>query len=130
MPLRTFGLNGLTVGGLVRDDPWANPEWTPVDDPHLSRRLARMGARVVFHAVNAGSSTGDELALNRAYHDANPRLRARSGRQWVIVANAADPKAEREGNVVSGIVDPRGTWTIQAEPKGERFFAATIDIDP
>ncbi|MGH9389049.1 MAG: nitrilase-related carbon-nitrogen hydrolase, partial [Vicinamibacteria bacterium] len=34
-PLRTFALGGLTVGGLVCNDLWANPEWTPMDDTHL-----------------------------------------------------------------------------------------------
>jgi predicted amidohydrolase len=129
-PLRTFTLNGLTVGGLVCNDLWANPEYTPMDDPHLSTQLARMGAKAIFHSVNAGQSKeGEELTLIRAYHESNVKMRARGGRQWVVVANAADPKGERAGHVTSGVVDPTGKWVVQADPKGERFFAATIEID-
>ena len=28
-------------------------------DPHLTQQLARMGARVVFHAVNGGRDGGE-----------------------------------------------------------------------
>ncbi len=128
-PLRTFTLNGLTVGGLVCNDLWANPEYTPMDDPHLTQQLAKLGAKVIFHSVNAGQSKeGEELTLIRAYHESNVKMRARGGRHWIVVANAADPKGERAGHVTSGVVDPTGKWVVQADAKGERFFAATIEI--
>ncbi|MFO0888189.1 MAG: carbon-nitrogen hydrolase family protein [Isosphaeraceae bacterium] len=66
-PLRTFRFNGVTVGGLVCNDLWANPEWTPMPDPYLSRQLAEKGARVVFHSVNAGQDEGEDLALVRGF---------------------------------------------------------------
>jgi predicted amidohydrolase len=129
-PLRTFEWNGLTVGGLICNDLWANPEYTPMDDPHLTQQLAKMGATLIFHSVNAGQSPdGEELTLVRAFHESNLKLRARSGRQWIVVANAADPKGERAGHVTSGVVDPKGKWAVQADLKGERFFAATIEIE-
>jgi predicted amidohydrolase len=129
-PLRTFHWNGLTVGGLICNDLWANPEYTPMDDPHLTQQLAKMGAKVIFHSVNAGQSKeGEEQTLVRAFHESNLKLRARSGRQWIVVANAADPKGERAGHVTSGVVNPAGKWAAQVEAKGERFFAATIEID-
>jgi len=128
-PLRTVTLNGLTVGGLICNDLWANPEWTAKDDPHLSLQLSKLGAKVIFHSVNAGAGEGEELTLIRAYHESNLRLRARIGRQWIVVANAADPKGARAGHVTSGVVDPKGKWSVQAEPMGERFFAATIEIE-
>ena len=128
-PLGTFDWHGLTVGGLICNDLWANPEYTPMDDPHLTQQLAKMGAKLIFHSVNAGQSKeGEELTLVRAFHESNLRLRARSGRQWIVVANAADPKGERAGHVTSGVVDPTGNWVVQAEAKGERFFAATIEV--
>jgi len=128
-PLRTFTLDGLTVGGLICNDLWANPEYTPMDDPHLSQQLARMGAKVIFHSVNAGQGEGEEVALIRSYHESNLQLRARGGRQWIVVANAADPKGQRSGHVTSGVVDPKGKWAVQADPKGERFFSATIEFE-
>jgi predicted amidohydrolase len=130
-PLRTFTLNGLSVGGLICNDLWANPEYTPMEDPHLTQQLAKLGTKVIFHSVNAGQSPeGEELTLIRAYHESNVRLRARGGRQWIVLANAADPKGERAGHVTSGVVDPTGKWVVQAEAKGERFFAATIEVSP
>ena len=128
-PLRSFDLGGLTVGGLVCNDLWANPEWTPMDDPHLSQRLAGMGARVIFHSVNAGQSEGGELALNRTYHETNLRMRARSGRLWIVTVDAADPNGKLASQAPSGVLDPKGEWAVQAEPKGERFFSWTIELE-
>jgi predicted amidohydrolase len=127
-PLRTFDLAGIPVGGLICNDLWANPEWTPMEDPHLTQKLSDMGARVVIHSVNAGVGEGQELELVRSYHEANLRLRARAGRLWIVTANAADPDGKRAGHSPSGIVDPKGAWVVQAESKGEQFFAGTIEI--
>jgi predicted amidohydrolase len=127
-PLRTFDLAGITVGGLLCNDLWANPEWTPMEDPHLTQKLAGMGARVIFHSVNAGSGEGKELELVRSYHESNLRLRARAGRLWIVTVNAADPESKRSGHSFSGIVDPKGNWIVQADPKGEQFFLGTIEL--
>ena len=125
-PLRTFQLQGLTVGGLICNDMWANPEWTPMADPHLARQLAEMGARIVFLSVNSGQSEGEELTLHRAFHESNLRLRARSTKLWLVVANASDPTGRRESNCHSGVLAPDGHWVVQADPKGEQFFVADI----
>ncbi len=127
-PIRTFQLNGLTVGALVCNDMWANPEWTPQDDPHLLQQLSRLGARVVFLAVNSGQSEGKELSLVRQYHEANLRLRARTARVWIVLADAADPRGELSSQAPSGIVDPDGKWVVMANPKGEQMFSYTIDL--
>jgi predicted amidohydrolase len=82
----------------------------------------------VIHSVNAGVGEGQELELVRSYHEANLRLRARAGRLWIVTANAADPDGKRAGHSPSGIVDPKGAWVVQAESKGEQFFAGTIEI--
>lgn len=128
-PLRTFRLEGLTVGGLVCNDMWANPEWTPMADPHLAQQLGAMGARVVFLSVNAGQAQGDELALNRSFHESNLRLRSRSAKVWVVVVDACDAQGQREANCPSGVLDPEGRWVVQVDPQGERFFAHTIEIE-
>ena len=127
-PLRIFDLCGLTVGGLICNDMWANPEWTPMDDSHLARQLAGLGARVIFFSVNSGQEEGEELALHRAFHESNLRLRARSAKVWVVVANASDPHGTREANCHSGIMGPDGHWVVQADSRGERFFAETIMV--
>ncbi len=128
-PLRTFSLGGLTVGGLVCNDMWASPEWTPMDDPHLSQKLSAMGARVLFHSVHAGQNEGEELALNRGYHETNLRLRARTGKLWIVVADAADPTGERTSQAPSGVIAPDGRWAVKAEPRGESLFVHAIEVE-
>jgi predicted amidohydrolase len=88
-----------------------------------------MGARVILHSVNAGQSEGEELDLVRAYHEANLRLRARSGKLWIVVVDAADPKARLSSHAPSGVLDPSGRWGVKADPKGEQFFVHTIEIE-
>lgn len=127
-PLRVFELQGLTVGGLVCNDLWANPEWTPMPDPYLARQLAKLGARIIFHSVNAGQDDGENWALNHAFHEANLRMRARSAGVWIVVAEAADPAGRKRSNSPSGVVDPDGHWAVQADSKGEQFFAHTIEL--
>ena len=128
-PLRIFQLDGLTVGGLICNDMWANPEYTPMPDPHLAQQLTEHGARVVFLSVNSGQDEGESLALHRAYHESNLQIRSRSARLWVVVANACDPQGRREANCHSGVIGPDGHWVVQADPKGEQFFAQTIQAD-
>ena len=128
-PLATFRLEDMTVGGLICNDMWANPEYTPQDDPHLAQQLSKMGARVVLHSVNAGQAEGEEFDLVRAYHEANLRLRARAGKLWIVVADAADPNGRLSSKCPSGVLGPDGRWAVKADPKGEQFFAHTIEIE-
>ena len=79
-PLRTFSFKDIPVGGLICNDLWANPQCTPMPDPHLTQQLAQMGARVIFHAVNGGRDGG---AWSRGvcwnFHESNLRMRAAAG---------------------------------------------------
>lgn len=129
-PLRTFTLDGLKVGGLICNDFWANPEWTPMPDPHLARQLAALGARMVFLSVNSGLAEGDELTLNRNFHESNLRLRARSAKVWLVVADAGDDESLRASNCPSGVVRPDGSWALKVDLPGEQFFAHTIQFEP
>lgn len=128
-PLRVFSLQGLTIGGLVCNDMWANPEYTPMPDPYLARQLAGLGARVIFLSVNAGQDDGEDWPLNHAFHESNLRLRARNGGVWVVVADAADPDRKKPSNCPSGVVGPDGRWAARVEPTGEQFFAHTIELE-
>ncbi|MBL9135120.1 MAG: carbon-nitrogen hydrolase family protein [Verrucomicrobiales bacterium] len=121
-PLRTFELCGTRVGGLVCNDLWANPEWTPMPDPFLVRQLARLGARVILHSVNSGFAEGEDPSLNRAFHESNLKLRARSAGVWIVVANAADPTGRLEVSCPSGVVSPQGRWTAQVNVRGEQLL--------
>ena len=135
--LRTFKLSGLTVGGLVCNDYWANPEWTPMDDPHLAQRLGDMGARVIFVSANTRPKTGEVVQLSREYHMSNIRMRARAAKTWVVVVNAGDPvgfKGEPADDgprllpAPSGVVDPNGNWKVLVPSAEEQFFVYTIEL--
>ncbi len=128
-PLRVFNFQGLTVGGLVCNDMWANPEWTPTPDPYLARQLAGLGARVIFVSANAGQDDGEDWPLLHAFHESNLQLRARNAKVWVVVADAADPCGKRRSNCPSGVVGPNGRWAVRVEPSGEQFFALTIEVE-
>ena len=84
-PLRTFHFHDLMLGGLICNDLWANPGCTPQPDPHLTQDLARMGAQVIFHAVNGGRNGSEWSRVNWAYHESNLRMRAHAA----IVASRA-----------------------------------------
>jgi predicted amidohydrolase len=129
-PLRVFTLDGVTVGGLVCNDMWANPEYTPMPDPYLARQLAGLGARIIFVSANAGQDSGPDWPLNHSFHESNLRLRARSAGVWVVVVDAADPEGKKPSNCPSGVVSPDGQWAVQAESKGEQFFVHTIELEP
>jgi predicted amidohydrolase len=127
-PLRTFTFQGIAVAGLICNDLWANPEWTPQADPHLTQQLAARGVRIIFQAVNSGQAEGDELALNRHYHESNLRIRARAGRLWIVVADAADPEGRLPSQCPSGVIDPSGRWALRVDAAGERFFTYDIPV--
>jgi len=127
LPLRTFEFEGVTVGALICNDLWANPGCTPMDDPHLSQQLARMGARVIFNPVNGGRGEGDWRNVIWNYHESNLRMRARAGRLWIVTVDNCHPPHLR-CCVPSGVIDPDGTPVLRVEPYGEQMFAYTIAL--
>jgi predicted amidohydrolase len=127
-PLRTFQINGARVGGLICNDLWANPGCTPGPDPHLSQRLARLGAQIVFHAVNGGRDGSEWSAVAWRYHEANLRMRARAGGVWIVTVDNCHPD-RWPCSAPSGVVAPDGQWVCRTESRGERFFAHTIPLD-
>jgi predicted amidohydrolase len=125
-PLRTFAYRGETIGGLVCNDMWTNPGWTPMPDPHLTQQLAELGSRVVFHAVN-GDRDGSSLSdLAWQYHEANLRLRALAGRLWIVTVDNCAP-THLKCSAPSGVIAPDGDWVSRVEPMGVQYFAYTID---
>lgn len=126
--LRTFEVAGVTVGALICNDLWANPTCTPMDDVHLSQKLARMGARIVFNPVNGGRGESDWRNVVWDYHESNIRMRARAGRFWIVTVDNCHPTHLR-CCVPSGVVDPDGTPVCRTDPYGEQMFAYTIDLD-
>ena len=128
-PLRTFTLKGITVGGLICNDMWANPGCTPMPDPHLSQQLAQMNTRVIFHAINGGRNGGDwSRDVFWPFHESNLRIRAQTGKQWIVTADNCDP-VNVPCSAPSGVLGPNGQWAAQAPTKGEHVVVYTIPLD-
>lgn len=128
-PLKTFKYRGTSLGALICNDMWGTPGYTPVPNPHLSQQLARLGARLVFHAVNGGR---DGSAWSREvifpYHESNLRLRARAGKLWIVTVDNCSP-ADVPCAAPSGVLNPEGNWACKVPDQGEQFFAYTIELD-
>ena len=127
-PLRVFDFGGIRIGGLICNDLWATPGYTPQADTHLTQQMAEMGARVILHAVNGerGPQGGDHLFW--MYHEANLLLRARASKLWVVTVDNCHP-TNLHCSSPSGVVAPDGTWACLAEPVGLQYFLHTIDLD-
>lgn len=118
---------GLTIGGLICNDLWANPGCTPMPDVHLTQQLARMGARIIFHAVNGGRDGSEQSRMVWRFHEANLRMRALAGSVWIVTTDNCHP-AKWPCSSPCGVVDPRGVWVGRTASKGPQFFACTIDL--
>jgi predicted amidohydrolase len=127
-PLRTFVLRGVTVGGLICNDLWANPACTPMPDTHLTQQLAGMGAKVIFHAVNGGRDGSEWSRVAWRYHETNLRLRALAGRVWIVTVDSCYPSHLRCSSP-SGVVSPEGKWKKRVAAQGEQLFTFTLPVD-
>ncbi len=126
-PLKTFDYNGIQIGGQICNDLWANPGCTPIPDSHLTQQLSRMGAKIIFHAVNGGRSASEWSDVAWQYHSSNLRMRARAGDLWIVTVDNCFPMEIRCSSP-SGVIDPHGGWVCKTESKGEQFFSYTIQI--
>jgi predicted amidohydrolase len=121
-PLRTFVIKGIPCGGLICNDLWANPGYTPTPDTHLSQQLAASGARIVFHSVNGdrdGSPWSTVSTWN--YHESNLELRARAGKLFIVTVDNCAP-TNVSCSSPGGVVGPDGTWLVRAPRQGEHVF--------
>jgi len=127
-PLRHFTLCGVRVGGLICNDLWANPECTPMPDPHLVQQHASAGVKVIFHAVNGGRNGGTySRRVVWPFHESNLRMRARSGKLWIVTVDNSFP-AGIPCSAPSGVVSPKGEWACRVSDRGEQFFAYGIEV--
>ena len=120
--LRLFRDRGLRFGCLICNDLWVTPEeGGAMNDPRLTHRLARRGASVIFHSVNSGR---DRRYI--PFHESNLALRAREGKLFIAVANAAVPTGGV--NATSGIMSPDGEWIVRCNRRGRQFAVADIHV--
>ena len=128
-PLRTFEIKGIRVGGLICNDMWGNPQCTPMPDPHLSQKLSKAGAQIIFLSINGGRDGGawsEEVFW--PYHETNMRMRAAAGRVWVVSADNSFPH-DIPCSAPSGVLKPNGQWVAQAPRKGQHVTVHTIELD-
>jgi predicted amidohydrolase len=128
-PLRTFQIKGITVGGLICNDMWANPGCTPMPDPHLSQKLSEMGARIIFQAINGGRDGSDwSREVYWPFHETNLRIRARTGKLWIVTADNCYP-TNIPCSAPSGVLKPDGHWAAKAPDQGEHILVYTIELN-
>ncbi len=128
-PLRVFDLDGITIGALICNDLWANPACTIEPDPHLTRQLARKGARVILHAVNGGRDASDLWKWHWNFHESNLQLRARADNLWIVTVDSAEP-VTLPCSAPSGVIAPDGRWVCRTAPYGEELFLYEITETP
>lgn len=128
-PLRTFRLKGITIGGLICNDMWANPGCTPMPDPHLSQQLAAKGAKIIFQAINGGRDGSDwSRQVFWPFHETNLRIRAQTGKVWIVTADNCHP-SDVPCSAPSGILKPDGHWAARAPNRGQQMVFHTIELD-
>jgi predicted amidohydrolase len=128
-PLRTFELKGIRIGGLICNDMWGNPQCTPMPDRHLSQELSKLGARVIFLAINGGRNGGEwSEQVNWPYHETNMRMRAVAGKVWVVSADNCHPTTI-PCSAPSGVLQPNGQWAAKADRQGEQIVVHTIRLE-
>jgi predicted amidohydrolase len=126
--LKVFSFENCVVGGLICNDLWANPGCTPMPDVHLSQQLSKMGAQIIFHAVNGGRNGSSwTREVNWAFHESNLRMRAAAGKVWIVTVDNAAP-VQMPCSAPGGVINPSGEWACRADPQGEQFFVHTIEV--
>jgi len=125
-PLRVFNFNGITVGGLICNDLWANPACTPMPDIHLAKTLSRMGATVIFQAVNGGRDDSEiSQGLIRTFHEVHVLTQANAYGITICTVDNAHP--EHIGvSSIGGIASPNGKWKHTLPAKGHQI--STFEI--
>ena len=111
---------GLVFGCMICNDLWVTPGTGALNDPRLTYRLARRGAKAIFHSVYSGSSK-----QHIPFHESNIALRAREGKLIIATANATAPHPV---NCATGIMGPDAEWIIRCPRRGQQFAVADVDI--
>jgi len=111
---------GIRFGTLICNDLWVTPGFSDGPDPHLSLKVARAGAQVIFHAVNSGNNLDF-----RSYHEANLGVRAAEARCPIVTVNAFSPP---ESNARSGVVGPGFEYLAALPP--DRELVRTVAFVP
>ena len=97
-------------------------------DLHLSQKLSKSGAEIIFMAINGGQDGGSwSREVNWPFHEVNMRMRAAAGRVWVVSADNSFPHTV-PCSAPSGVLKPNGQWAMQVPRKGEHVKVFTIEL--
>jgi len=129
-PPRVFDFHGITIGGLICNDLWANPWCTPMPDPHLTHVLAKLGAKIIFHAVNGGRDAGElSQGLVRQFHEVHVRMKAQADGLYICTVDNAFP--EHIGvSSLGGIAAPDASWRFTLPNIGKQVHTVELPIAP
>ena len=118
--LRVFRSQGLTFGSTICNDFWATPVYTTLPDPNLPSRLARLGARVIFHSIASGHGRS-----HLDFHTYRMEERAIRAGVWVVSAQCVTVP-RKPVSAPTGIVGPDGVWRVKAPLTGEHLMVGKI----
>ncbi|MCL2772684.1 MAG: carbon-nitrogen hydrolase family protein [Oscillospiraceae bacterium] len=125
MQPRVFDYMGTVIGGLVCNDMWANPSVTPMSDTYPARILAKMGAKVIFHAVNGGR---DESKFSqetvKLFHEAHILVQSAAYNLTIVSVDNAEPLDI--GVASKGGFAARGEWLFTLPDKGRQYGCLAI----
>jgi predicted amidohydrolase len=121
--LRVFDWQGLRFGVLICNDLWAAPGFTTSPNPYLPWRLAQMGAKLILHSINSGSTQ-----VFRSFHESSVELWAHTLGLPIVELNAA-PVDGGPVNARSGLVGSDGSRLLSAPDAGEQFFTGALEIE-
>ena len=127
MPLRVFNFMGITIGGLICNDMWANPCCTPSPDPHLTHLLAKLGAKVIFHAVN-GDRNSSSLSQKtiKTFHEIHLFMKSIADHLFIVSVDNADP--QNIGVSSKGGVVAEAAWVYNLPDMGRQYGSYEINL--
>ena len=127
MPLRVFNFMGITVGALICNDMWANPIVTPAPDPHLTRMLAAMGAKVIFQAVNGGrDSSSFSQETVRKFHEVHLLMKSVADHVSIVTVDNAYPLEIGVSSLGGVVADAE--YVLKLPDKGRQYGSYVIEI--
>ncbi len=113
-------LGGIKFGTLICNDLWVTPGFSDGPDPHLTLKLAKAGAQVIFHSVNSGTN------LNlRSYQESNLLIRAWEAKCPIVAVDAFTPPL---CNVTSGVAGTNFKY-LEVLPR-DREAIKTVNFTP
>lgn len=120
--LQTYVWNNIRFGALVCNDLWATPGYTTISNPYLPLRLKEMGAQVIFHSINSGTTQ-----RYRNFHESSAELWALNLKIPILEVNAAH--GNEKINAQSGLIDAHGIRSVVVKDYGDHLYFCDIDLD-